>query len=417
MLRFKRAPFYGWAIVAAVFAIFTACSGLTVYALSVYLHAFVAEGRFALPQVAFASGMFGVFGGLAGAWIGRLLDRHDARWIITGGCLLMSVALLGMPWIRQVHELYLFYIVLGIGYSCAALIPGTTLIARWFDHKRAAAMSTASTGNSFGAIVLVPPAALLIEHNGLDGASPWLALILVVGVLPLTWLVLRAWPSDKGLRALGQTPDAAARPVPLSEAVYRAAVRSRYFKGICIAFMLGLTAHIGGQMHLFNLLMARDGNTEFAAMAVALMAFCSVTARLVVVRLIQRWGNRAVMALLLVVQGLALWGCGLVTHAVPLLVCIALYGCTLGSFITQQSLLMAEAFGARAYARVYGTSRVWGVPGMLAGPSLMGWLYQVNGGYLWAYVVVGCISLLGVVAVKLAGPVPAPVAEPVLSVA
>ena len=56
--------FYGWVIVAASFVLMMLCSGLGIYALSVYLHAFVASGHFSMEQVSLASGLFSASGGL-----------------------------------------------------------------------------------------------------------------------------------------------------------------------------------------------------------------------------------------------------------------------------------------------------------------------------------------------------------------
>ena len=94
-------------------------------------------------------------------------------------------------WRPRWVALYGFFVLLGIGYGGAALIPGTTVVARWFTTQRATALSVAATGNSFGAVVLVPPVALLVGALGLDGAARWMALALLVGTLPVTWLVLR----------------------------------------------------------------------------------------------------------------------------------------------------------------------------------------------------------------------------------
>ena len=398
--------FYGWYVVAAVFVLFTAASGLTTYGLSIYLHAFVAEGRFSIEQVSFASGAFSAAGGLVGAVVGRLLDRWDVRWVITAGAALMLAAVLSLPWVRSLPALYAFYIVMGVGYGTAALIPGTTLIARWFSDRRSTALSIAATGNSFGAVTLVPPAALLVAQLGLDGASSWIALALALGTLLPTWLVLRSWPRDKGCAALGEAPSSgqgAPTPPAASAEAYRRAVGTRYFKGVCIAFMLGMAAHMGGQAHLFNRLMEQGVGTGFASLAISAMAASSVFARFGAVWALRRMSTRNFMALLLGVQGLALWGCGLGEHPAWLLACILLFGSTLGNFVTVQSLVLAEAFGVAAYARLYGTSRVWGVPGALLGPGVMGWIYQQTGDYLGAYLMIGAVSLAGIAALRMAG--------------
>ena len=393
MSRARPPLFYGWVIVAASFALMMLCSGLGIYALSVYLHAFVASGHFSMEQVSLASGLFSASGGLVSVWVGRWLDRFDLRWLMSGGCLLMACALASIGWVNTVPALFAFYIVLGIGFSAAALLPATALVVRWFQDKRATAMSLAATGNSVGAIVVVPPVAFLVSSLGFAPAASWLALALLVLALPLIWGVVKPWPASMGLSALGNTGATQRAATPTIS--YEAARASRYFKRTCIAAALGMTAHVGGQIHLFNLLQDQRASTALAAGAIAIMATSSVLARFVYIRCIARLGNLGVLALLLVVQGLALIGLGSAQVTAVQLLCIVAYGSTLGSFITQQSLVISEAFGAAVYGRLYGLTRLWAMPGGLIGPTLMGWLHAGSGGYGLPYAAIGGLSLLG----------------------
>src|SRR5690606_19671442 len=142
---------------------------------------------------------------------------------------------------------------------------------------RSTAMTIASTGNSFGAIVLTPPVAMLIAALGFDGASPWLALAMALGILPLTWLVLRSWPRELDMApAGGDAVEPKAASTADGDAVFSAALRSRYYWAACAAFLLGMAATVGGQTHLFNLMMLREPDAARAGAAVAVMAGASV---------------------------------------------------------------------------------------------------------------------------------------------
>ncbi|MCO5119701.1 MAG: MFS transporter [Burkholderiaceae bacterium] len=407
MLAAMRAPLSRpWAIVAAVFVIFTVSSGLTIYCLSVYLHAFVDSGRFTIEEASFASSTFMAAGGLVAFAVGRLVDRHDVRLVISGGTFLMTAALLAVPWIDTLARLFAFHIVLGIGFGAAALLPGTTVVARWFVTGRSTAMTVAATGNSVGAIVLTPPVAMLIAALGFDGASPWLALVMALGILPLTWLVLRSWPADLGLAPVGGTGVPKPAAPDDGDAVFRAALRSRYYWAACAAFLLGMAATVGGQTHLFNLMMLREPDAARAGTAIALMAGASVAARFVAIWLLARMSNHAFVILLLVTQAIALAGIGMAQGDAALFVSIVFFGATIGNFITVQSLLITEAFGTAAYARIYGLSRVISTFGVLFGPSIMGVLQSARQDYVGAFVVAGALALAGAGAMALAGPMP-----------
>ncbi len=402
-----------WAIVAAVFVVFVVSSGLTVYCLSVYLHAFVASGRFGIEEASFASSTFMASAGLVSFAVGRLVDRHDVRLVMSGGAALMIAALFSVPWVDTLPRLFAFHIVLGIGFAGAALLPGTTLVARWFVARRTTAMTIASTGNSVGAIVLAPPAAMLIAALGFDAASRWLALTIALGILPLVWLVLRSWPVELGMTAVGEGPVAPRRASPGDgDAVFAIALRSRYYKAACAAFLLGMAATVGGQTHLFNLVMLREPDAARAGAAIAIMAGASVAARFVAIGLLTRMSNHAFVVLLLVTQGIALAAIGMAQGDAALLLGIVLFGATIGNFVTMQSLLVAEAFGTAAYARLYGLTRVVSTFGVLFGPSIMGVLQSARQDYVGAFVAAGGLALAGAGMMALSGPIPAGAKQP-----
>jgi MFS family permease len=72
-----------------------------------------------------------------------------------------------------------------------------------------------------------------------------------------------------------------------------------------------------------------------------------------------------------------------------------------------QSLLLAEAFGPKQYGRIYSLSQFIGICGVATAPVLVGAIFESSGDYQLAYLVIAVGALLGLVALALAGPVPA----------
>jgi MFS family permease len=192
--------FYGWYVVGAVFVITTTTSGLTFYNLSILLAAFVAERGFPVGLASTATATFFIAGGIGGVIAGRLVDRIDARIVIASGAALAALALASVGMLREVWQLYAFHIVFGLSHGASGLVPVTTVIARWFSVRRSLAFSIGSTGLSFGGILVAPVVALAIERHGLAGAAPWMALAILVGIIPVTLLVLRPSPQAMAWR-------------------------------------------------------------------------------------------------------------------------------------------------------------------------------------------------------------------------
>ena len=184
--------FYGWYVVAAVFVITTTSSGLAFYNLSILLAAFVAEQGFAVGLASSATATFFIAGSIGGVIAGRLVDRIDARIVIATGATIGALTLASAGQLKELWQLYAFHVVFGLCHGASGLVPVTTVVARWFNVRRALAFSIASSGLSFGGILVAPFVALAIERLGLKGAAPWLGLAMFLGIVPVALIVLRA---------------------------------------------------------------------------------------------------------------------------------------------------------------------------------------------------------------------------------
>ena len=305
----SRPPiFYGWYIVFAAFVVMTVSAGFGFYNLSVYLEAFVDERGFSVGYTSGATAAFFVSSGVAGLGVGWLIERYDPRWTIAGGAVLAGLVLSGAGWVNELWQLYLFYVLFGVGYAACALLPCTTLVARWFEKKRSVALSVASTGLSLGGILLTPISAELIERLGLGGAAPWLGAGLFFGIAPVAVLLFRPSPASMGLAADGDdVPDGSPGAEPSANGVpYHIAVRSRFFVLATITFMTSMMAQVGSIAHQFSLVAGRADDRDLAALAVSVMAGFSIAGRLAGGWVLPHISSRLFMGGLLIVQAIAL---------------------------------------------------------------------------------------------------------------
>ena len=148
----RSGVYYGWWIVAALFVMLSFSSGLGFYMQSVLLEALADERGLSVRAASGATALCFLTMGFTGLGVARLLERHDVRWIIAVGSSIAAVALYGIGRVTELWQIYAVYTVFGAGFSASSLIPGTTLIARWFDRHRSVALSIASTGLSVGGI-------------------------------------------------------------------------------------------------------------------------------------------------------------------------------------------------------------------------------------------------------------------------
>jgi MFS family permease len=389
-----RRVFYGWYVVGAVFVITTTTSGLTFYNLSILLAAFVAERGFPVALASSATATFFIAGGIGGVIAGRLVDRIDARIVIAGGAVLGALALASVGLLREVWQLYAFHILFGLSHGASGLVPVTTVIARWFSVRRSLAFSIGSTGLSFGGIVVAPLVALAIARHGLEGAAPWMALALLLGIVPVTLLVLRPRPQAMGLAPDGLSSAEVAAAPPQPSTSYRDARRSGYFYAVSAAYLFLLGAQVGAIAHLFRLASTRDG-AETAAIALAVLATSSTVGRLIGGGLLLRIPARTFALFLMAMQAAGLALLALAEGRTAILATTLLFGVTIGNSLMMHPLLLAERFGVRDYGRIYSTSQMMTVLGVASCPALIGLLYEMSGGYAVPFLTVAVLTLVG----------------------
>jgi len=276
MVDWRLRAFYGWYVVYAVGFVLMTTSGLAFYNLSVLLDAFVAERGFPVALTSGATASFFIASGAGGVFAGRLMDRIDARLIMIFGACVSAIALGSLSLLQRPWQLYAFHLVYGFCYGFCGLVPATTIVARWFEARRALALSIASTGLSLGGVLITPLCAFLIQRWGIAGAAPWLGLTFFLGVVPVTAAVVRSSPQEMGLVPDGSKFAQRGSSIALPRNVsYAQARRSRFFLGVTAAYLFGLGAQVGAITHLFRLASTRE-SPGIAALALALLASASV---------------------------------------------------------------------------------------------------------------------------------------------
>jgi predicted MFS family arabinose efflux permease len=396
--------FYGWYVVGAIAVVLTTTSGLGFYNLSVLLDAFVAERGFPVALASGATACYFVGSALGGVIAGWLIERIDPRIVVIVSAVVSALLLAGLGLLYGPVQLFLFYVAFGVCYGCVGIVPNITTLARWFEARRSLAISLASTGLSLGGIVITPLSAFLIERQGIGGAAPWLAALLLVGVVPLTALVVRPSP-----QAMGLMPDGAARaadgaPVAAApRATFAEARRSRFFVGVTAAYFFVMGAQVGGVAHIYRLAKT-VGAADIAALAVALLAGASVCGRLAGGWILLTVPARGFTLFLFAQQAAGLAVLALAAGKGALIFGVVLFGLAMGNILMMQPLLLAEAFGTHSFGRIYAASNLISVPGVAAGPALLGIAFAATGGYAVPYLVGAAASLLGIAILLMARP-------------
>ena len=394
--------FPGRWVLGACFTLLTFSSGLGFYGLAVYLQAFSRELGWSVSSISLATTLFFLVGGISGVWIAKFIAKHDVRIMVLGGATLAATALFSMRFVEQKWQLFVVYGFYALGWSASGMGPVTTVVTRWFHVRRASALAIASTGLSMGGIVVTPFIKWILDSQGIRNGSPWLALIWFLGTVPVTLFLLRAFPQpygwlpDGARAAPGEVADISGTPL-------NDAVQTKFFRAVTVGYIFALGAQVGGALQLVKLVEERT-NRSTAILATIVLSSMSIVSRFIAGRIIPRVDMTRFTVGLATLQGLSLAGIALNESRIGLLLSIALFGVTIGNMVMMQSLLLAERFGVRDYPRIAARSGLISFSGTALGPLLLGWLYDVAGGYRAAYLAAAICSLLGAAMFSFAGP-------------
>jgi MFS family permease len=196
--------------------------GVLVYAFSVLVVPMRAELGWSTAQLngAYTTGV--AVSGLVAVPVGRWLQRHGARGVMTAGSLLGVAALLAWAHAHSLVTFYAAFVLAGLAMAATLYEPAFAVTAAWFTQHRARAVLMLTIAGGLSSTVFVPLTGVLV------GAYGWrTTLVLLAGAL--AWSRFRCTPGCCGAglptwehtptgdpptsgRRRGQTPPAARSP-------------------------------------------------------------------------------------------------------------------------------------------------------------------------------------------------------------
>jgi predicted MFS family arabinose efflux permease len=395
--------FYGWRIVGVLAVTETVSWGILYYAFSVFMVPMQRDLGVSTATVSGAFSLALVTMGVSALAVGRWLDRHGGRALMSWGSVLAVAVVLAWSQVQETWQLYAVFAGLGVAGSMVLYEPAFAVVVRWFDRRRARALLVITVVAGFASTIFVPTAAAL-EH-----AVGWRAALLVLaGVLAVTTvlphaLVLRRDPADLGLAPDGDGPPrmetaTAGKGIGATARDMWAEPR---FRWLTLAFALHTLAVIGVSVHLFPFLREQGHGTAFAAAATGALGALSVTGRLVVTGLFARISTARVTSGVFAVQAAA----AVVLLAAPssatvAAVFVVLFGLGFGVGTIARPALVVEAYGVASFATVSALMGLALAAAKVAGPISVGASRTATGSYDGALVALVVVTLASALALS-----------------
>jgi len=396
-----------WIVFATVCGLIVGGGAINVFAFSVFLKPITAD--LGVGRAVFSSALttHAALAALSCPAIGWLVDRWGARRVMIPGLLVYAAATASYALIQASPFAITFLIfgLTGIIGGVGTPIPYAAVITQWFDRQRGLALGIGIAGVGLGVALVPQLAAALIAAFDWRTAYIGLAVaILVIAFVPVS-LFLREPP--EATRAGDSAPVAA---LPGVEA--REAFRSGLFWGLAVAFFLDVIAINGTLTHIVALLTDRGIALQTATATMSGVGIALIFGRILSGWCLDRmWGPYvAVTFFVLPMIGIALLASG-ATGAVPYLGAIAL-GLGIGAEVDLMAFFTSRYFGARHYAKIYGT--IFGIFafGVGIGPALSGASFDLFRSYTPVFMLYEVFLAASCVIFLRLGPYPYPARVP-----
>ncbi len=334
---------------------------------------------------AFSAGL--VVSALVGIPVGRLLDRHGPRWVMTVGSLIGVPAIGAVAAAGSLPWFFAAWLLVGVAQAAVFYPPAFAALTRWWGRDRVRALTALTLVAGLASTVFAPLTAALLDPFGWRGTYLVLAVVLAAVTVPAHLFGLRGpWPEP--------TEDAETTPAEDDDRTAGSIARSRPFVLLVVAVCLGAFTAFAVTVNQVPLLIERGMSTSLAAWALGLGGVGQVLGRLGYSPLTRRVGTRGRAVLILGL--LALTTLLLAVLPGPPLALIAaamLAGAARGIYTLLQATALSDRWPARFYGRLNG---ILTAPVMLAiaiSPWAGSALADLLGGYPPVFVILAAASL------------------------
>ncbi len=199
-----RVPrFYGWVVIATASLVLAVSAG-TRFSFGAVLPVMISDRGWTLGAVSGASALASIMIGLLQPLVGRLADRYGPRLVLTVGIAMVGLGTLATARIGETWQLYVtFGVLAGAGFGATLQLTGGVLATRWFSHSRGLAVAIVTSGVAVASFVIVPLAMWLLVRVGWSGYYLATGSIILVLIVPMTFLVIRDSPPGVGATMTG----------------------------------------------------------------------------------------------------------------------------------------------------------------------------------------------------------------------
>lgn len=382
-----------WWIVFAAFVCLVFMFAVPTFMIPVLYSPIIDEFGWSRTQVSLFATVKFLSGAVIGVMFGFLLDRMSVRKIVLASGALSGLAMVAFLAIDSLLTFYTVGLALGIG-AIGIMVSMKVLVSRAFRESQGFAIGMALLGTSVGGALIRALTPYLAAQFGWRAAVAVMSAGIWFIALPLfLWIV---GEEDEQPEAVLQRDEAADMS---------AVLRTRTFWMLAVAVMCIGFADQAMSQH-FVLYLDKDVGLglELAALAASIASLLSIAGKvgfgwfydkLSVRGVAICYALMAIAALIAIpVEGTILLGALVLTR-----------GLAHGGAIVDIPVMSKHCFGPKLLGRTIGLLTAFVTVGFAAGPPIVGYFFDTQGTYRYAFMLVAVLSVVAGIAVLGAKPI------------
>jgi len=388
--------FYGYIVALASFLVMAIMWG-TIQSFGIFLKPMSAEFGWTRAMTSGSFSLFLLVLGFLFMVAGRLNDRFGPRIITTVCGVFLGLGFLLMSQVSALWQLYLLYgVMVAIGTS-GGFVPLASTVTRWFVKRRGLMTGIVLSGVSVGAMVVPPMSSWLISSYG------WQTSYLVLGIINLVLIILAAQFLKRDPSEIGQLPDGEGEVkteslVPEAKGFSpQEAMRTRQFWMLCLMYLCWGLIQNTIMVHIMPHATDLGIVPIVAANILVIIGGVGIVFRIGIGSVADRTGTRPALIVSFILLSIALFWLQLAQELWMFHLFAILFGVGFGGLATLLSPTVAELFGMRAHGAILEmATAAWAIGGAV-GSLLAGHIFDVTGSYYLAFLVLGALSVTGLV--------------------
>jgi MFS family permease len=340
-------------------------------------------------RVSWITGGLSLAIGVSAPIAGWLLDRVEARFVMSTGALIAVLGLLCASRSHGFGALLLSVVLLGIGLGASTWLAAATVIANWFPDRRGMALGIVTAGMEAGGMVMTFLVGSMIAAHGWRIGYFTVAVPGLLVVVPLLMIFVRTRPPDSDSQSVVERAEA----LPGYET--REAMRTRAFWMLVIA-QLSYGVAVGGTFHhLVAFLEGLSYSLHSATLVVSMVLGTAAVGKAAMGGLGDRIGGKNALGIgfaMLAVSVFILLDAGRVAMLALWLILIGIAGAAPVALVP---MVTAETFGLKRFGTLFGWLGTVVTIGLFSGPLLVGWMTDVTGSYTAPFELCALVCLIG----------------------